>query len=614
MNINQNYFPNATKPATPIPQNTPENKIDSVFAWLSLILAFFFCHTVAVANHPMGGFLLVLAVFITAFTVLRLKKIKLHPCCILSSISALLLSAALILTESFFLLSLIYVYCLASCLFLIYTAFGNRVQDGYSDYIYVDFIKILFVLPFSSLAAIFPAIANNTSRRVWQLLLKILIGIGIAIIPTTLVFAFLSYDDGFMKLLDDIFSFDWENVPQLLYSFIFTLPYAMYGFGLYSSAQKGVMKEKFTVESCKNTFLKMRILPQLTAVVAAAPIIFLYVVFFVSQWKYYISGFTGILPENFSYAEYARQGFFELCAVSVINLLIITAFTALISRGRKQKGAILKLLTVVFCLFTLVLISTAVAKLVMYISYYGLTQKRIYAMWMMAVIAIIFLVIALGQFIPKFRIVAVSVTVLIAMFIPLALCNVNMLTANYNTDRYLAGTLETVDTELMEELGDSAIPSLVKLVSCIDAEEEPELLIAIDTILHNKKQEIRKEKFSLFAFNIPSALAKSALQDYEPDIPPAGMYYITYIYSDEKGYIYDDDDPKYYMNITADKTASATFKDKSYSMYIENGQLIYGEYVFDCIYEPATKNYPAELELELVSEDNIYCIIRLNGV
>ena len=180
----------------------------------------------------------------------------------------------------------------------------------------------------------------------------------------------------------------------------------------------------------------------------------------------------------------------------------------------------MKILTTAFCLCTLVLISTAVAKLIMYIDSYGLTQKRIYAMWLMALIAIVFLLIALGQFIRKFKTVALCFTVAVVMFAGLAVCNVNALCAQYNADRYLSGTLETIDVQAMKELGDSAVPSLVRVVTEMDPEKDPKLKDQITSILRLELNALRTEKSSIFSFSIPSAQAKAALKEYAAPLPP----------------------------------------------------------------------------------------------
>ena len=524
-----NYW--APPPPAPPPEEAPKKRVytltDTVYAWFSMIFAFLFCQAVPVIKHPLGGFLVIIALFITAFTIFRVRKIKLYPVCVLTAISALVISAALILGGSPFLLHLAYTYSLGCYCYFIYAALGNRIETGFSDYIYIDLIKILFILPFHSLAALFSALSSESTKKGSRFMLKFLIGIGIAVFPTIIVLSLLSYDEGFMKILDDIFSIDADQIVHIVLSLIFTLPLSMYGFGLYVSSNEGYLKDTMTPESCQNALKKTKILPQITAVVAVIPILFLYVVFFISQWQYYISGFTGVLPENFSYAEYARQGFFELCAVSVINLLFITAIAFFIKRSDEKKPVILKIITLLFCICTLILICTAVAKLVMYIEYYGLTQKRIYAMWLMLLIGIIFLIIALGQFFSKMKIVALSLTVAITMFAGLCLCNVNALTAQYNTDRYLNGTLSSVDLEVMEELGDSAIPSLVKVAKTLDAQHNPKLKAGIDVMLCDKAIELRDDKFSIFSFSIPSVRAKTAMKDYTPQIPPVGTYGVS---------------------------------------------------------------------------------------
>ncbi len=506
--------------AVPAPQIRPKpvyTVTDTVYAWLSLVFAFLFCQTLPVAVYPLGGFLLILALFASGFVILRLKKRKLDWVCILSALSALVIGAALLLSETKILIKLSFAYSLASYCFFIYAAFGNRIEQGFSNYIYIDFIKVLIILPFYSIRDIFGALSNKSSEKGFRFLLRILIGIGMAIIPTVLVLVLLAYDKDFVKIMEDIFSFDGENVGRVIRSLLFTLPLAMYGFGLYASSERKVLHSAMTVRHCQNGLQKTKILPQLTAVVAVAPVLFLYVVFFISQWKFYVSGFTGVLPENFSYAQYARHGFFELCSVSVINLIMMIAIAFFIKRGKNGASVALKIVATVFCLCTLVLISTAVAKLVMYIDCYGLTQKRIYAMWLMALIGIVFLLIALGQYWRKIKVVAMCLTVAVVMFAGLSVCNTNVLCARYNADRYLSGSLANVDVEAMEELGDSAIPSLVRLATAEEVEKNPQLKQAIEAVLQKRIEQFREEKISVFSFSLPSVLAKSALKKYVSD-------------------------------------------------------------------------------------------------
>lgn len=611
-----NYW--APPPPPPAPPTTPPEEvrkkpvysmIDTVYAWFSMIVAFLFCQAVPVTKHPLGGFLVIIGLFVTTFVIFRVKKIKVLPVCVLTAISAFVISSALILAESPFLIKLAYTYCLGCHCFFVYAALGNRIENGFSDYIYIDFIKILFILPFCSLSAIFSALSNESTRKGSRFMLKLLIGVAIAVFPTVIILSLLSYDEGFMKILDDIFSIDGEQVAHIILSLIFTLPLSMFGFGLYASSCQGILKDKMTAENCKNGLQKTKILPQITAVVAVIPILFLYVVFFISQWQYYVSGFTGVLPENFSYAEYAREGFFQLCSVSVINLLLITAIAFFIKRSSESKSVILKIITVVFCLCTLILICTAVAKLVMYIDYYGLTQKRIYAMWLMLVIGIVFLIIALGQFFSKMKIVALSLTVAITMFAGLCLCNVNAITAQYNTDRFLDGTLETLDVAAMEDLGDSAIPSLVRVAKITN---NTQLKIDIDVVLCKKAVELREEKFSIFSFSVPSMLAKSAMKDYTPQIPPAGVYGVcsTEINGELK---YCDVTYSNYLLVNSDGTGTMYFVGEEYPVEFDLDQITSDGTTMDLDYYPAVDDEAAWIYISYYDESEQFSMILKSG-
>lgn len=498
-----------------LPQNPVYSLTDTIYAWLCFLFGFLFCQASPIMEHPLGGFLLIFALYSTGFVILFIKKAKLPLSCILSAVTALILSAVLIVAESAFLLRLTYTYCLTGYCYFLYTAFGNKAEKGFSDFVYLDYINALLVFPFQAMNSVFAALATESTKKGSQILFKILIGCGMAVIPTVLVFGFLSYDNGFLSILERIFVFDSTFVFRLIRKLLFTVLLGMYGFAVYCASHKGVAQNTLTTEVFQEKLQAVKLLPQITAVVAVLPILFLYVIFFISQWQYYISGFTGVLPENFSYAEYARHGFFQLCAVSVINLLIIIFISIFINRSTQGSSIVLKILAVVFCLFTLILISTAVSKLIMYIHYYGLTQKRIYAMWAMALIAIIFLVIAAGQFIPKIPMVAVSFVIAVVMFGALGLCNINALIAQYNADRYLSGTLQTIDMEEMERLGDSAIPALIDIAAHMDENKEPSLKSAVDRLLDKKAKELEQKKGCLFQWNLPAALARRALQKYQ---------------------------------------------------------------------------------------------------
>lgn len=188
-----------------------------------------------------------------------------------------------------------------------------------------------------------------------------------------------------------------------------------------------------------------------------------YVAYLFSQLAYFFSGFMGFLPEEFTYAEYARRGFFELSAVSVINIVIVILGTAL---SRKKNGRLplgVKLPSLFLCLFSLVLIGTEVAKMKMYMDTYGLTRLRILTTLFMIFLAVVFLALMIYLFARRFPYLKVAVVCGAALVIAVNFVSVDRMVAEYNVWAYQNSVLETVDVDTITELGDAAVPALLKL-------------------------------------------------------------------------------------------------------------------------------------------------------
>ena len=185
--------------------------------------------------------------------------------------------------------------------------------------------------------------------------------------------------------------------------------------------------------------------------------------------------FVGELPAQTVYSEYARDGFFQLCTVSVINFVMLAAVSLFTARKGERPSGIQRVLTVSLSVETLILISTAVAKMVMYIDCYGLTPNRVYASWLMVVLAVIFVLIIVQQCVHKLKLIPAGITACVILFALLSFSNVDALIARYNVSRYLEGSLSEIDVVAMEELGDSAVPAMVRLMKNLDEQEERDI-------------------------------------------------------------------------------------------------------------------------------------------
>ncbi len=499
---------------------------DIVFAWFSLLSGYLLCRVFPASVNTSGAtaFIVILFGFTAAFLAASKRKLRILPT--LTAVSAVAISFSIIISSNAFINFFAYAYALMAYCYFVYASVGKDIKSVFSGTLFLEWLKAIFFMPISSIKKIdmLKAITYGKTQKSVKVLIRIGIGVAVTIIPTVTVMLLLNYDEAFTKIFDKIFELDIYTIMSHIASIVFGIPIGIYLYGIYISSVENKQIDLISEENCRKFEKKIQIAPTVTVLAAVIPLLIVYVIFFISQWQYYVSGFTGKLPENFSYAKYAREGFFQLCVVSAINLAVITAVIVLTKKGRFH-GIIMKTLTVVFSVFTLVLISTALSKIAMYIKYYGLTQKRVYATWFMVVLTLIFLTVTLSRFIPKIKAPAVSAAILVVAFAVLSLCNADRLIAKYNVDRYLDGSHENIDIEALSELEFAAVPEMVRLAKHFDEEqgtniahhvpftEEPADYYTLRAALHSNTRAIVQLEDNIFTFSLNRAKAREALKD-----------------------------------------------------------------------------------------------------
>lgn len=533
--INKPFYPEAVpvdQPQTiltaqPNPEKTKRNFTvsDTVFAWLSYIIGYLFCKSVHTASTPLGSTLFIVILFAATGVFLHAIKRKPNITASAVAISAVTVSLSFVFSSNTFIHFFAFSYAVIAYCYFVYASAGSKFKASFSNFIIADFLKSAVLLPIKYISKIemLRAVFQGKTKKSMGFLLKLIIGLAVAAIPTAVVLLLLLYDASFESLINRIFDFDIVTVLSHVAILFYAVFIGAFIYSIYISSVDGRDIDFLTEEKIRQRESKIRFSPVATSVAASVPLLAVYVIFFISQWKYYISGFTGVLPENFSYAEYAREGFFQLCAVSAINLVIISLIIAFSKKSRFYSLTI-KVLTCVFSAFTLVLISTAIAKMVMYIKCYGLTQKRIYATWFMAVLALVFIAVALSRFIPKIKIATVSSAIVVIAFAGLSLCNVDSIISKYNVDRYLDGSLKTVDVVALSNLGDAAVPDMVRLAKFYDKEYGTDITEKFSIFEHHPTDylELRQalvraqqaeRNDSVFGFSLNSMRAEKALEE-----------------------------------------------------------------------------------------------------
>ncbi len=213
--------------------------------------------------------------------------------------------------------------------------------------------------------------------------------LGLLALATSLL---MSADEAFAKLLGGFaerFRFDWDltALDGFLLRLFLSLPVGAYLFGLVAGTRredKGVLRKR--VARIDGEFLpSLRGVAEHVWLVLLALFCALYALFFVVQGRYLFGAFTRTLPDGFVVAEYARQGFFELCKVMAVNFALLYLATRTSKKG--ARGGALLTLCLALLAESLLFAVVALSKLWLYIDCFGFTPRRLQSTWLVCVLA-----------------------------------------------------------------------------------------------------------------------------------------------------------------------------------------------------------------------------------
>lgn len=386
----------------------------------------------------------------------------------------------------------------------VYCAGGNSQEERLGDMFVPEAFKANILMPFSRLGAWFTAVFSGGRKKWMKTALLVLLGLGLALIPLFLVVNLLQYDAAFTRLLKAIFS---ENLPEAIFRRLLCLVMGVWMAALLMStlwgSEEHALAQVLDRERWNAFCIRRRFLPLTVSGAMLIPLLLVYGLFFFSQWPLYTSAFTGVLPQGWTYADYAREGFFQLCAVCAING-VLYLFVSLFTRMGRDQGFRRAILTIL-CLCSLILAATAFSKMVLYIRTYGLTPNRVYASWAMALLTAGFLLALLGTYWRKLNMARALALLFAVMFVCLCLVDTDALIADYNVTAYKRGRLDAVDTAVFWGLGDSAAPAAARLVN------DP---VYGDDVREYLSHHGKRSFFDALCHGVPGLKARAVCQPY----------------------------------------------------------------------------------------------------
>ena len=270
---------------------------------------------------------------------------------------------------------------------------GQLMEGESGAFVPVDLFNGLIIFPFRRFflrLRILWSLVNDKMKNKGSTAVKI--GIFIVFVISVALFylasTLLSAADPFFDHLFGNFIrlFQIKNFGEILLRFLISLPVGAYLYGLVLGIQReepAQLQEQSTfILKILKTFRKVPVKIWLAFLAAFS---LLYLSFFLIQGSYLFGAFTHRLPENFTVAQYARQGFFEICGILALNFTLL--FVVVLSSDtdiRKQKA--LRLMSTILLSESILFSITALSKLFLYISNFGLTPLRLQSTWLVFVL------------------------------------------------------------------------------------------------------------------------------------------------------------------------------------------------------------------------------------
>ena len=309
--------------------------------------------------------------------------------------------------------------------------------------------------PFHDMASFFDAKKQEKSGKK-DYFFYIMLGIAISIpVLAVIIMLLCSADVVFENIIKSIFSFNisFTDIIKiiLLIAVVFLASYA-----LLSALCKKTVKEEIS---------EKKVLEPITAIIVTGMLSVVYLTFSMVQILYLFIGKMN-LPDGYTYSSYARQGFFQLLAVCIINLILV-----LVCLSFFKDNMILKVILTVISGCTFIMILSSTLRMIMYIEEYDLTFLRIFVLWALAVIFLLMTGVTIYIHFQRFPLFFYSVVITTVFYIGLSFAHPDYWIACYNLAAHSNYTSDYVYT-----LSTDATPAI------LSASKNPNLMVDMQTL------------------------------------------------------------------------------------------------------------------------------------
>ncbi|GIF12692.1 DUF4153 domain-containing protein [Actinoplanes teichomyceticus] len=237
---------------------------------------------------------------------------------------------------------------------------------------------------------------------------------------------------------------------------------------------------------------------------AGSALVLLFGGFVAVQFTVLFGGRRHVLrTSGLSYAEYARSGFWQLVAVTLLSLAVVAALARWARRDQPIDRVLLRVLLGLLCGLSVVIVASALSRMWAYQKVYSFTGERIFVMSSEMLLGIVFVLVAAagvrwnGRWIPR-----ATVGLAVLMLLGLAVLDPEGYAARRNTVRY--EQTGKIDAWYLRALSADATPALTRL-------PDPVRRCTLSWIAEDLA-----EPDPWYAWNLGRSRAREALRDLGP--------------------------------------------------------------------------------------------------
>ncbi|MBI2464179.1 DUF4173 domain-containing protein [Candidatus Peregrinibacteria bacterium] len=427
---------------------------------ISLVLGLFFDYFFYGKNLGIAFPLYVIFVVAGLFFIANFCKKQINKEVIWLLIPLIFFSAMVFVLSSALLTFLNVVASLLLLLIIAQVSLREKMRNFFvEDYLKIFFLPLNFIRPlFQTLSDVLFLREINKDQKVVPQIIK---GIAIAI-PVLIIFLFLfsSADLIFQKYLSNIMSMDIERetVFRVILILIATLAYIGAYSYIFQKTENQIAEQKNSTYSIGN----------IESSILFGSVNALFFIFILVQLTYLFGGESNISVQGFTYADYARRGFFELIAVAIISLLLLLTTEKYSIKKKTDHAVGFKILSTALVVQVIIIMASAFTRLALYEEAYGFTTLRLYSHAFIMLLAVILCLLLYKIYKDKREnTFAFRVFISMALFLTaMNFLNPDAFIARRNIERFAA--TGKLDTYYLKSLSDDAIPELMEILNITD--------------------------------------------------------------------------------------------------------------------------------------------------